>query len=213
MVRMSKLIIAMLLSLCFVAPVFAANTQTVNLVFDIAPRFVLDTDKFSIDFGSMDVQDELWGPVGEDNSFKMSFFNNLDMAWEVGIALEDDLYRMEATPPADSLRDYIQAENVRWVVVYAQGPGTTAALTGEARNKGEETDIPGLGDVMKDDNASQKGSPFTRIYEGSSVIFQNDTTKKYTGVYQCVFKIIMRPPVTATAGTYSGKIIFTMVTQ
>lgn len=191
--------------------VFAANTQTVNLSFRILPLIYVDIEKYSLDFGYVDILDEEWAPVGDTNGFIVKFMNNSGQNWELGVTLFDDLYRQEATV-VDPHRDVIKAPNVRWTVVYADGPGSAAGSTGVARSYGEEANIPGLQPVMIDNGASQKGISFSTVYGSDSAVFRNPGND-FSGTYQCVFKFIVKPPETTTAGTYNGKIIFTMVTQ
>jgi hypothetical protein len=188
-----------------------ADSKTVDIAFRIPQQANMIADKVSmIDFGSTDLLNEVWGPVGESNSYKVIVQNNISSTWEFRVNLLGDLQRENGTDP---IKDVISVSDVKWALVYALVYDENENKI-EAREQGDESNILGLQpNVMINNSALEKGIAFTTLGDNSrGLVFRNQTTDK-SYQYQFVFKFIVKPPITATAGDYNGRIIFTMLIE
>ncbi|HAR64539.1 MAG: hypothetical protein DKM50_09970 [Candidatus Margulisiibacteriota bacterium] len=189
----------MVSSLCYAAE------STIDFSFHIPFSAALDVDKFDVDFGAMDMYDEIWAPVGDSNSFKVYARNNSGSNWQFSMHLIDDLHREEGV---SSPQDIIKAGDVFWTLVYAGYYDSEAKTQVGAKN--ELTRIPGMVPTILQKSAFQTSS-----LSNSALVFNNNVPdrqdKSYN--YQFVFKFIMKPPFNTNSGDYRGTIVFTMMTQ
>lgn len=199
-----------------------ADTQLVNVAFQIPLTLRLELDKYKLDAGDAQMYDEMWTPIGESGSFKLFLQNNSGSNWDLTTKMPDDLRRAEGV--SDINKDIIKTSDVFWTIVYAGYYDNEMGSGQQVDQKQAGGEFPGLLSLLlakgrvASDGKDAAGIPFKKIDDtifSSSAFYAYHSGALLGKSYkvQLAFKFILVPPVTTTAGDYNGSIVFTLRTQ
>lgn len=178
---------------------FCYAENPLPLEFNILPKISMSIDSYDVNTGPIDLHEEVWAPVSDANGFRVRINNNVAQVWNLSIRLQDDFGLVDSNPNVDSLENTIKAEDIKWALVYPEA-GSPAV---------DNNHITALAANSK----FAKGISFTKVSDGTGgTVISLDGSQTESYLYDLVFKFIFKPPVSTTAGTYSGTIVFNMET-